>query len=115
MFFDILKSQLKNFKELFLDKFLEQLQFDKLLSPELEAKIRNDFNSFELSTTDDDRSTIGFLNDCIARLKWQQNDEPPTIAEVRTYVRNYYNNTPLLSRNAATPKELMADRLKNFA
>ena len=115
VFFGILKSQLKFFKEYFLDNFLEQLEFDQLLSPELEVKIRNNFNSFELSTTDDDRSTIGYLNDCIARLKWQPNDDPVRIAEVKKYVRSYYNATPLLSRNAANSKELMAAYLKKIA
>ncbi len=113
--FDVLKSDLKEFKELFLRKFLEQLQFDNLLSPELAVKITNDFNTFELSTTDGDRSTIGYLSDCIARLTWQQYDEPPTIAQRKVYVRKYYNETPLLPKGGVSSKELMADLLKNFA
>ena len=113
--FGFLKSHLKTFKDLFINNFLQQLQHDNLLSPELRMMIIDDFKTFELSTTDDDRPIIGYLNDCIARLKWRVEDKPPTIEDVKIYVRKYYNENPLMSMNGISPKELMAERLKNYA
>ena len=112
--FDILKGHLKEFKNIFLLHYLEQLKADELLTPEIEAGIRKDFENFQLSTTDDDRSTIGYMNDCITRLKWDRGDNPPTIDEARAYVKNYYNDNLLMSRNFTTPHELMCERLKSY-
>jgi hypothetical protein len=111
--FDVLKKELSDFKRIFTDNFLKQLANDNLLSDSLRNLIIKDFQNFELSTTDGDKSTIGYLNDCIARLTWERDGRSPTIEETKIYVESYYNKNPLLSRKA-TPNELMAERLKNY-
>ena len=63
--FDILKRQLTDFKQVFTYRFIDQLGNDNLLSDELKNSIKQDFQNFELSTTDGDKSTIGYVNDCI--------------------------------------------------
>jgi hypothetical protein len=112
--FDILKKQLKDFKQLFTDNFIKQLEHDKLLSGDLAHSITKDFENLEFSTTDGDKSTIGYLNDCITRLTWERDGRPPTIDETKIYVANYYNENLLMSRKGIRPKELMREKLKNY-
>jgi hypothetical protein len=112
--FDILKRQLIDFKQVFTDNFIKQLEHDNLLSDDLKHSIVKDFQNLEFSTTDGDKSTIGYLNDCIARLTWERNGRSPTIDETKIYVENYYNENPLISRKGITPKELMNEKLKNY-
>jgi hypothetical protein len=113
--FGVLKAQLKDFKNLFLNHLLQQLEYDSLLTPNIKNAIITQFDTFNLSSTDDDRPTIGFLNDCIRRLTWSNYGEIPTILAAQNYVRSeYYNDTPIYS-GKSNPKELMAEKLKNFA
>ncbi len=113
--FDVLKKQLLDFKQIFIDSFINQLTHDNLLSNELKQSIAKDFENLEFSTTDGDKSTIGYLNDCIARLTWERNGRPPTIEETKVYVENYYNENPLISKKGIRPNELMREKLKNYA
>jgi hypothetical protein len=112
--FDILKRQLTDFKQLFTDNFIKQLEHDNLLADDLAHSITKDFQNLEFSTTDGDNSTIGYLNDCIVRLKWERDGRAPTINETKIYVENYYNENPLMSRKGITPKELMREKLKSY-
>ena len=112
--FNILKKQLNDFKKIFIDHFLSQIEKDKLLTKELKDVLLSDFENFELSTTDGDKSTIGFMNDCITRLTWLRDGQMPTILQTKEYVDKYYNDNLLLTRQATTPKKLMAERLKNY-
>ena len=113
--FDVLKKHLVDLKKLFIAHFLEQLSCDKLLSDEWRIRIIRDLQNWELSTTDGDQSTIGYMNDCVARLTWPRHGRPPTLEETMVYVKNYYNENPLLSKKGITPKELMAETLKSYA
>ena len=112
--FDVLKKELSDLKRIFTDNFLKQLENDNLLSDSVKDVIIKDFQNFELSTTDGDKSTIGYLNDCIARLTWERDGRSPTIEKTKIYVEKYYNKNLLLSRKAITPNELMAERLKSY-
>ena len=113
--FDILKNDLKDFKQIFMSHFLEQLQDDKLLTNELKDLIVKDFETFEISTTDGDTSTIGYLNDCITRLTWEREGRPPTIEESKFYVKNGYNENRIGVRKYSKANEFMRERLKNYA
>ena len=112
--FNILKKDILDFKSLFIFNFLKQLEKDKLLTDIIKNGILKEFQDFELSTTDGDKSTIGFLNDCINRLTWNRGALKPTIDQVRKYVDEHYNDCPLLSRQVSTPIELMKERLKTY-
>lgn len=112
--FDVLKKDLADFKKLFIDNFLKQLSNDGLLTDDYKNKIMSDFNEFEISTTDGDKSAIGFLNDCIYRLTWPDEPGNREVAEMLHYVENYYNENPLGKKNYQTPKELMLQRLKEY-
>jgi len=112
--FDILKKDLLDFKSFFIVNFLIQLETDKLLTDIIKIAVSKEFQTFELSTTDGDKSTNGFLNDCINRLTWNGGGLKPTIHQARKYVDEHYNDCPLLSRQASTPIELMRERLKTY-
>lgn len=112
--FGVLKKDLSDFQRIFTESFIKQLKSDQLLTDELKDFITKDFQNFELSTTDGDYSTIGFLNDCISRLTWSVDGEAPTTEATKRYVHNHYNATPVLSRNFASPKEMMTENLKEY-
>lgn len=112
---DILKRQLTDFKQLFTGNFIKQLEHDNLLSDSLAHSIAKDFQNIEFSTTDGDKSTIGYLNDCITRLTWERDGRSPTIDETKKYVENYYNENPLMQKKGINPKELMRKKLKSYA
>jgi len=112
--FDILKRHLKDLQKMFLEGLLNQLDNDKLLTDDNKNAIINEFGTIEFSTTDDDKSTIGFLNDCVNRLTWERQGKAPTIIQIKEYVSKYYNDNILLSRKATTPNKLMAEKLKNY-
>lgn len=112
--FDILKRQLTDFKQLFTGSFIKQLEHDNLLSDDLAHSIAKDFQNIEFSTTDGDKSTIGYINDCITRLTWERDGRSPTIDETKIYVENYYNENLLASRKWKKPKELMREKLKSY-
>ena len=119
--FNVLKKQLLDFKQLFVDHFLMQLEHDNLLSGELKKSILSDFQNLEFSTTDGDKSAIGYLNDCITRIKWEREGRPPTLEEAKFYVENYYNENPIFqkhgtgSKRLVKPKMLMKGKLKSYA
>lgn len=111
--FGILKKDLLDFKTFFIHHFLEQLNNDGLLSDKLKQVIINHFETVELSTTDGDKSAIGYMNDCISRLTWEVDGHPPTIAQKSVYVSRYYNENYLMPRKT-TPKKLMKEALKYY-
>ena len=112
--FDILKKHLNNFKKVFIDNLLNQLDKDQVLTKEIQNFLLDDFENLELSTTNGDKSTIGFMNDCITRLTWPRDGQMPTISQTKEYVDKYYNENLLLTRQATTPIKLMQERLKNY-
>lgn len=113
--FDVLKKDLKNLKQLFVDAFLEQLQTDNLLTNDLKQLILQDFETVDISTTDGDKSTIGYLSDCIERVSCDREGEPETIEQAKAYVKSkYYNENLIGSRNYVTAKTLMIERLKSY-
>lgn len=112
--FDVLKKDLADFQEGFIRHLLEQLEHDFLISEKLKEVIRMDPGTIELSTTDDDKSAIGYLNDSVHRLTWTRHFHVTTIPEIKKYVRLYYNTTPTLKRKS-TPKLMMAEKLKDLA
>ena len=112
--FQCRKKQLSDFRQIFKDHLLQQLQNDDLLSAKLEHVLINEFLDFQLSTTDGDKSTIGYINDCISRLTWEVEGKPPTIEKMKHYVFHYYNANPLISKRWTTPKELMKEKLKRY-
>lgn len=111
--FDILKKDLKNLEQLRITNFLAQLQVDNLLTNDIQALILQDFETFDISTTDGDKSTIGYLSDCVTRVSMDSDGNTATIAAARNYVHSkYYNENLISAKNFTRAKELMAEKLK---
>ena len=110
--FDVLKKDLKNFKEVFTENLLKQLDNDFRISDEVKEVVKKDLGEIELSTTDGDKIAIGYLNDCIQRLTWPRDFPVATIPEIRRYVQFYFNENPTKTRT--TPKKMMAEKLNNL-
>ena len=115
--FDVLKKDLANFKQVFTENFLLQLGHDGLLNASVEKCIMQELVSVELSTTDGDKSTIGFINDCIGRLLFEVDGQAPTIEHTKHYVYNYYNENFMMNKIhfKTTPKSNMELFLKKLA
>ncbi len=79
--FDVLKKDLKDFKEVFINHFLQQLHDDYGISEEVKESVRSELADMEISATDGDKSAIGFLNDCVMRLTWPREFNVATIPE----------------------------------
>ena len=114
--FNVLKKELTNFKKVFTDNLLLQLRYDRLLDSTVEKCILKELENMELSTTDGDKSTIGYINDCIARLTFIVDGQSPTIERTKHYVHNYYNENFLMNKthNKTTPKNNMEEYLDNL-
>ena len=109
--FDVLKGDLGNFDQMFLDNYLEQLKNDGLLTDAIQRKALKEFPKWNISVTDDDKSAIGYINDCIKRLTWPFGGDTPTITGTKEYVKKYYNENLIGSRGYVSPIELMRSKL----
>ncbi len=109
--FDVLKSDLKEFKKIFIENFFKQLNDDGLLTTELKEKLILHYQNFEIATTDNDRSTIGYLNDFIARIKYYRDGLPQTLEVAKEYVSCYSNENLIGVRSYINAKELMLEYL----
>ena len=98
---------------MFLNGFLTQLKTDNLLTDKLVDLIIDEYSIFEVSVSDGDLSTIGYLTDFIKRLLWIRNDLEPTIEQAKRYTQSRYNGNPLGMRGYRNARELMTEYLKN--
>ena len=110
--FDVLKKDLKDFKIVFTIGFLNQLKSDGLLSEAVKRYIMKDFQDFEISTTDGDRATIGFINDIISRLTYGWYDSETTIERAKRCMNETCNSIVVAPRKYAKPVNLMAAKLE---
>jgi hypothetical protein len=111
--FGIVKKDLKNLKSIFLTYFLEQLNWDKLLTNSVKDLIIRDLNTIELSTTDNDKSMIGYINDCVVRLKWHRVGDSD-IAGAKYYLQNYFHDLPLGMRDFDNARNTMTKKLNRL-
>lgn len=110
---DIVKKDLANLNELFIDNFIKQLYSDKILPQDKENKIRNDYKQLNLQLTDNDKSTIGSINDCVFRIKLSKNDHGNVLMNAKFYINNYLNETPMGSKQFHCAKELMKEKINS--
>ncbi|MFY7901210.1 MAG: DUF6933 domain-containing protein, partial [Chitinophagaceae bacterium] len=109
---DVKKKDFSNLKNLFIEGFVTQLKKDQLFSSVIEKKIPSISDEpFVLSTTDSDRSTIGYINDCIYRLTVYQTSPEYTIEDLYVYIDEYYNNNYITVKKYQKPIDLMRQSL----
>lgn len=66
---DILKKDLNNFNELFTNRLIQQLLFDKIITLKYIPLIKSIQSSILLAGTNNDKKTIGTMNDFIFQFK----------------------------------------------
>ncbi len=110
---NILKKDLSDFGNVFLNGFIQQLEKDNILTELLKERIVAEYADLQISTTDGDKSTIGFMNDCISRFRWNRNSTIPVMKQVQKHINSFYNKNPLGTRNYKTGIELMLEKYKN--
>ena len=88
--YGIVKKDYPNLNTLFVNSLVKQLYVQEILTETQEQILRDAYKDVTFFTTDNDRKVIGFLNDCIARLKHHKSDE----AGVEFYIKNYMNQNP---------------------
>jgi hypothetical protein len=108
---DIVKKDLANLNELFIDNFIKQLYSDKILLQDKERKIRNEYKQLSLQLTDNDKSIIGSINDCVFRIQFCKNDDGNVLTNAKVYINNYLNATPMGSKKFYYAKELMKAKI----
>ena len=108
---DILKKDLENLNQLFIDSFIQQLYSDNILPHGKENKIRNDYKQISFQSTNNDKSLIGSINDCVLRIKFSRDKPEDNLKDAKEYISNFVNAEPMIARNFFYPKDLMEKKI----
>ena len=108
--FDVLKKDLENLKTLFVESLIKQLYSDSILLKEDETRIRREFIELHFYQTNNDRSSMGSLNDTLFRIKYWK-----TLEEAKIFVSEGVNETPMKALKYQYPKEVMRLKIMNYS
>lgn len=111
---DVLKKDVKNINDLFVNNFIQQLYSDRILSKDKEDIIRKQYKKLTFRLTDNDRKVIGAMNDCIYRIKYYATPNSDAFENVKEYIRLYLNEVPFSALKFRRPKEFMKDKISTF-
>jgi len=77
----------------------------------LRVMLEQDYGTIVLKPTDNDKSIIGSMNDCIFRIKYynSRNEEPQTMNP--TFIGHQLNKTPMGAIDYSYPVEKMKEYL----
>ena len=89
----ILKKDLKNFPELFLTHLLRQLVYDKVIDTADTALIQEHYGQQALLRTNNDKKTLGTMNDFIFQFKAHCEGHPLDSIDLAA-INHYINNSP---------------------
>ena len=108
---DIVKKDLADFKKFFLQHFTDQLIADQLITERTKVMLEQDYRTIVLKPTDNDKSIIGSMNDCIFRIRYynSRNEEPQTMNS--TFIGHQLNKTPMGAIGYSNPVEKMKEYL----
>ena len=110
---DVLKKDLKNLSLYFTDMLINQLDRENILTPEFENYLREYDQIANICTTDNDRKTMGSLNDFIYHTKACYEDEK-NVEKAKNYALKYLNEMPSKVLKYKTPREVMKEYIKNY-
>ena len=110
---DVVKKDLQNIAFLFTEALITQLEREKLLTPNFESYLREFDQIANFYTTDNDRRTMGSLNDFIYHTKSCYEDEK-RIEKARNYAWKYLNEMPSKVLKFNSPRETMREFIKNY-
>lgn len=112
MLFCILKKDLKNLRAIFIERFIEQLTHDQLMEPDDPRRIKEDFGPLVLARTNNDKSTIGVMNEYIDAITHHCMVKYGHVSQMMpAYENGLINDTPMGTSSSAQktifPKEEM--------
>ncbi|ESU21260.1 hypothetical protein NAT47_07155 [Flavobacterium sp. HXWNR69] len=110
---DILKKDLLNLQVIFTEFLIKQLEINKMLTPKYENFIRENNKIMNIYTTDNDRKTMGSLNDFISHIKASY-DYSGDLDKAKKYVVKYLNTMPSKVLKFHTPNDMMIQKIKNY-
>ncbi len=111
---DILKRDLSDVKNFFIDALLKQLKSDQLYSNKVEGFLANNLEKLIITTTDNDKKVIGSMNDMIYQLKVGiQHRVPDLMNPTDTNAAKYVNDIPMSLIQFKTPLKKMRDLQNN--
>lgn len=85
---DVVKKDLKDFSQFFLSRFIQQLNYEfKITNGDL-ARLENDFGRVTLAKTNNDKKTLGVINDLVYVLKAHCQIKYGTLAKMPVVYEN---------------------------
>ena len=112
--FNILKKDIPNINNLFIEGFINQLYADNILEKKDEHFLRRKYENLTFLPTNNDKSAIGSINDCIARITFSGFSNKKSIVEAKEYVNKLLNDTPVGAVKYKFPNELMKEKIINL-
>ncbi len=107
MLLDIFKKDMIHINRLFLEALIGQLKMDNILGA-YEALIRNVYKEISVVSTDNDRQTLGTINNLVSIF---QNMD---LESTRKYIANGVNIMPWKSVKFKLPKDMMLQMLSEL-
>lgn len=118
---DILKNDLNNFNELFTNRLIQQLLFDKIITLKYIPLIKSIQSSILLAETNNDKKTIGTMNDFIYQFKVHREYKYENLNQMDVIKENsLINDTLTKSREKSNskygrPKTEMKELIETYA
>lgn len=109
---DVLKKDLLNLNLIFTEVYIKQLEINNMLTPKFEKHIRETNQIMNICTTDNDRKTMGSLNDFVYHIKASY-EQYRDLDQTKIYVTKYLNTMPSKMLKFSTPNNVMNDTIKN--
>lgn len=111
--FDVIKKDTSNIRRRFIDGFISKLYEDNILDLEDELVLRMKYENISFCPTNNDKSAIGSINDCISRITFSPIYNKCSLTEAKKYVEKNLNNTPMGAVKYQLPTKLMKEKIKN--
>jgi hypothetical protein len=110
---NVLKKDMNNLSILFTESLIRQLDREKILTTNFENYLREFDQIANICTTDNDRKTMGSINDFIFHTKSCYEDDR-TIEKAKNFALHYVNTVPSKVLKYSTPHEKMKELIKSY-
>lgn len=114
MLIDILKKDLPTISSSIYLSFIQQLKGDRIYKPELDGVYSRMFSSVRFLNTDNDRKTIGILNNIIDNLESYCDTRENKLEAVLYFARNTMNRIPYGTKKYKIAKEMMKTEMEEW-
>lgn len=114
MLLDIFKKDMTYINRLFLEAYIDQLKSDNILGSH-ETFIRDLYNEIRLASTDNDRKTLGVINNIVSILQGAiATGEFQDLESTRRFGTEQINNMPWQALEFGCSKDRMSQILRSY-